>query len=93
MRKQCFPMSNGLSFALGALSNLAFYHGAPRKIGAMTFLEMLRTAAAQNQSMLCVGLDPEPSRFPCIVNASAALLIALTPQIGPQAGGLGRPSS
>ncbi|HQS92202.1 MAG TPA: orotidine 5'-phosphate decarboxylase, partial [Polaromonas sp.] len=30
----------------------------------MTFLEMLRAAAAQNQSMLCVGLDPEPSRFP-----------------------------
>ena len=30
----------------------------------MTFLDMLRDAAARNQSMLCVGLDPEPTRFP-----------------------------
>ncbi|HQY40073.1 MAG TPA: orotidine 5'-phosphate decarboxylase, partial [Giesbergeria sp.] len=30
----------------------------------MTFLDMLRDAATRNQSMLCVGLDPEPTRFP-----------------------------
>ncbi|MDD2713052.1 MAG: orotidine 5'-phosphate decarboxylase, partial [Simplicispira sp.] len=30
----------------------------------MTFLDMLRTASTQNNSMLCVGLDPEPTRFP-----------------------------
>ena len=30
----------------------------------MRFLEQLQTAQLQNQSMLCVGLDPEPSRFP-----------------------------
>jgi orotidine-5'-phosphate decarboxylase len=62
----------------------------------MTFLEMLRDAAAQNQSMLCVGLDPEPSRFPApfkndprkiydfcaaIVDATADLVIAFKPQI------------
>jgi orotidine-5'-phosphate decarboxylase len=62
----------------------------------MTFLEMLRAAAAQNQSMLCVGLDPEPSRFPAafkndprkiydfcaaIVDATADLVIAFKPQI------------
>ncbi len=62
----------------------------------MTFLEMLRAAAAQNQSMLCVGLDPEPSRFPenfqddaskiydfcaSIVDATADLVIAFKPQI------------
>jgi len=62
----------------------------------MTFLEMLRSAAAQNQSMLCVGLDPEPSRFPgqfkgdasriydfcaAIVDSVADLVIAFKPQI------------
>ena len=62
----------------------------------MTFLEMLRSAAAQNQSMLCVGLDPEPGRFPgqfkgdasriydfcaAIVDSVADLVIAFKPQI------------
>ena len=30
----------------------------------MNFLDMLRAAERQNASMLCVGLDPEPQRFP-----------------------------
>ena len=30
----------------------------------MTFLDMLGAAERQNHSMLCVGLDPEPTRFP-----------------------------
>ena len=30
----------------------------------MTFLEQLQTAEERNQSMLCVGLDPEPAKFP-----------------------------
>ena len=30
----------------------------------MTFLDMLRSASTQNNSMLCVGLDPEPNRLP-----------------------------
>jgi len=30
----------------------------------MTFLDMLGAAERQNSSMLCVGLDPEPTRFP-----------------------------
>ncbi|MDM0115374.1 orotidine-5'-phosphate decarboxylase [Variovorax sp. J22R133] len=62
----------------------------------MTFLEQLRGAAQQNRSMLCVGLDPEPTRFPgalkgdatriydfCarIVDATADLVIAFKPQI------------
>ncbi|MBA2674411.1 orotidine-5'-phosphate decarboxylase [Ramlibacter sp.] len=62
----------------------------------MTFLEMLRGAQARNGSMLCVGLDPEPARFPgalqgdagriydfCarIVDATADLAIAFKPQI------------
>jgi orotidine-5'-phosphate decarboxylase len=62
----------------------------------MTFLEMLRDAERQNQSMLCVGLDPEPARFPgalkgdatkiyefcaAIVDATADLVIAFKPQI------------
>lgn len=57
---------------------------------------MLRDAGANNQSMLCVGLDPEPSRFPAdmkgnankiydfcarIVDATADLVNAFKPQI------------
>ena len=62
----------------------------------MTFIEMLRDAQRRNGSMLCVGLDPEPTRFPgalkgdtgkifdfCarIVDATADLVISFKPQI------------
>ena len=62
----------------------------------MTFLDRLRSAGRANGSMLCVGLDPEPARFPgalqgdatriydfCarIVDATADLVIAFKPQI------------
>lgn len=62
----------------------------------MTFLDQLASAQQQNGSMLCVGLDPEPAKFPgalkgdasrifdfCarIVDATADLVIAFKPQI------------
>ena len=62
----------------------------------MTFLELLSRAEQHNRSMLCVGLDPEPARFPgrlrgdasrihdfcaAIVDATADLVIAFKPQI------------
>ena len=62
----------------------------------MTFTEKLRAAQTQNHSLLCVGLDPDPARFPhemrgdanrifdfCarIVDATADLVIAYKPQI------------
>ena len=62
----------------------------------MTFIDMLRDAERQNGSMLCVGLDPEPNRFPAdlkgnpsriydfcaaIVDVTADLVIAFKPQI------------
>ena len=62
----------------------------------MNFLELLAHAEQRNQSMLCVGLDPEPTRFPgalcgdsrriydfcaAIVDATADLVIAFKPQI------------
>jgi orotidine-5'-phosphate decarboxylase len=62
----------------------------------MTFLEQLKAAERSNQSKLCVGLDPEPSKFPthmqgdaskiydfcaAIVDATADLVIAFKPQI------------
>ncbi len=62
----------------------------------MTFIQMLQDAQQRNGSMLCVGLDPEPSRFPAhfrgdpaqiydfcarIVDATADLVIAFKPQI------------
>jgi orotidine-5'-phosphate decarboxylase len=62
----------------------------------MTFLDLLRAAERQNDSMLCVGLDPEPTKFPAsmrgdaakiydfcaaIVDATADLVIAFKPQI------------
>ena len=62
----------------------------------MNFTDMLRDATAQNNSLLCVGLDPEPTRFPAgmqgdprkiydfcaaIVDATADLVCAFKPQI------------
>lgn len=67
-----------------------------RRIGGMTFLDMLGAAQRQNQSLLCVGLDPDPARFPAglrgdagriydfcaaIVEATADAVIAFKPQI------------
>jgi orotidine-5'-phosphate decarboxylase len=62
----------------------------------MKFLDMLSAAERQNQSLLCVGLDPDPAKFPdlykgdasriydfcaAIVDATADLTIAFKPQI------------
>jgi len=62
----------------------------------MNFLDKLRAAEQRNGSLLCVGLDPEPTRFPAglrgdasriydfcarIVDATADLAIAFKPQI------------
>jgi orotidine-5'-phosphate decarboxylase len=62
----------------------------------MTLLEQLQGAERQNGSLLCVGLDPEPSKFPAsmkgdaskiydfcaqIVDATADLAISFKPQI------------
>ena len=62
----------------------------------MSFIDQLRAAEQRNRSLLCVGLDPEPARFPdeirgdagsiydfCarIVDATADLVIAFKPQI------------
>ena len=62
----------------------------------MTFLDMLRSAERRNGSLLCVGLDPEPGKFPthlkgdasriydfcaAIVDATVDLVIAFKPQI------------
>jgi orotidine-5'-phosphate decarboxylase len=38
----------------------------------MTFIDMLRDASTRNDSMLCVGLDPEPSRFPGAMQGDAS---------------------
>ena len=63
---------------------------------APTFTESLLTAEARHRSMLCVGLDPEPAKFPlhwggdaarifdfcaAIVDATKDLVIAYKPQI------------
>ena len=62
----------------------------------MIFLDMLAAAERKNASMLCVGLDPEPTKFPgklkgdankiydfcaAIVDATADLVMAFKPQI------------
>ena len=62
----------------------------------MKFLDQLRQAERTNASLLCVGLDPEPSKFPThwrgqpikifdfcasIVDATADLAMAFKPQI------------
>lgn len=62
----------------------------------MSFTHLLQRAQAQNQSLLCVGLDPDPAKFPthlkgdasriydfcaAIIEATADLVIAFKPQI------------
>jgi orotidine-5'-phosphate decarboxylase len=56
-----------------------------------SFLEKWRSAAADNRSLLCVGLDPEPSRMPVedvatfnreIIEATKDLVCAYKPNIG-----------
>jgi orotidine-5'-phosphate decarboxylase len=62
----------------------------------MTFLDMLRAAERRHQSLLCVGLDPDPARLPgdmagdpsrlfdfcaAIVEATADQVLAFKPQI------------
>ncbi|MEJ6021212.1 orotidine-5'-phosphate decarboxylase [Ramlibacter sp. PS4R-6] len=62
----------------------------------MTFLSRLLDAQQRNRSMLCIGLDPDPARFPAalkgdagriydfcarIADATADLAIAFKPQI------------
>jgi len=62
----------------------------------MNFINLLRAAERQNDSLLCVGFDPEPAKFPgtlrgdasriydfcaAIVDATADLAIAFKPQI------------
>ena len=61
-----------------------------------TFVDQLSAAAERHQSMLCVGLDPDPARFPghlkgdaskiydfcaAIVDSVADLVVAFKPQI------------
>ena len=41
-------------------------------MAAMQFIDQLRATAIQNNSMLCVGLDPEPSRFPGAMQGDAS---------------------
>ncbi len=62
----------------------------------MNFIDKLALAESRNSSLLCVGLDPEPARFPdtlrgdaskifdfcaAIVDATADLVLAFKPQI------------
>lgn len=62
----------------------------------MSFIDRLRAAERRNDSLLCVGLDPDPARFPdtwrgdvsriadfcrAIVDATADLVLAFKPQI------------
>lgn len=62
----------------------------------MNFIDMLQAAQRHNNSLLCVGLDPEPAKFPgpmqgradkvfdfcaAMVDATADLAIAFKPQI------------
>jgi orotidine-5'-phosphate decarboxylase len=41
--------------------------GVHVRMSAMTFIERCQTAWSSQQSLLCVGLDPEPSKFPTAI--------------------------
>jgi len=76
---------------VGVAPACAYLQSAP-----MTFLIMLARAERSNQSLLCVGLDPDPAKFPAhwrgdaskifdfcaaIVDATADQVISFKPQI------------
>lgn len=42
----------------------------------MNFIETLRQAWRTNDSLVCVGLDPEPSRFPAVLRDNADAIFA-----------------
>jgi len=82
---------------LALMSNMkVIYRSLASYNSVMNFLNLLRQAERQNASMLCVGLDPEPAKFPlafkgdaskiydfcaAIVDATADLVSAFKPQI------------
>ena len=47
----------------------------------MTFLEQLQGAERQNGSLLCVGLDPEPGKFPASLKGNASKIYDFCAQI------------
>ncbi|MEO6362960.1 MAG: orotidine-5'-phosphate decarboxylase [Caldimonas sp.] len=47
----------------------------------MTFTEQLRGAERANRSLLCVGLDPDPARFPASMRGDATMLFEFCRQI------------
>jgi orotidine-5'-phosphate decarboxylase len=84
------------SSAIPAISAISAISATPGRPAAPLFCDQLRSAQQHNQSLLCVGLDPEPSRFPgklkgdaskiydfcaAIVDSVADLVVAFKPQI------------
>ena len=76
--------------------NLPLDRALDRPAARPTFLNQLSAAAAAHQSMLCVGLDPDPARFPvgmqgnpakiydfcaAIIDSVADVVVAFKPQI------------
>jgi len=47
----------------------------------MRFTQMLAQAAARHESLLCVGLDPEPSRFPATLRGDASKIFEFCARI------------
>jgi len=79
-----------------AISTEAAFYNAPMSAPRPAFTEQLREAQERNQSLLCVGLDPDPAKFPlqwrgdaqrifdfcaAIVDATADQVLAFKPQI------------
>ena len=79
-----------------AISTEVASYNAPMSAHRPAFTEQLRDAQDLNQSLLCVGLDPDPARFPlhwrgdpqrifdfcaAIVDATADQVLAFKPQI------------
>ena len=50
-------------------------------IPRMNFTDMLQQASQRHQSMLCVGLDPEPSKFPAAMKGEASHIFDFCAQI------------
>ena len=47
----------------------------------MTFIDTLRNAWREHDSLLCVGLDPDPTRFPACLQRQPAAIFEFCRQI------------
>jgi orotidine 5'-phosphate decarboxylase subfamily 2 len=69
------------SFRLGYDTRRLIDHSSSKGTRPMTFTGKLQQAAHSNQSLLCVGLDPDPERIPTHLGSGAHAVVAFNKAI------------